>query len=60
MVSHPTREEFDTILERFLGQRLVGRPKQAPFFQSEVQNYKIGSRLQGLGGLVWHYCQCGA
>lgn len=59
MVTHPTREEFDTILERFLGQRLVGRPKQAPFFQTEVQNYKLGSRLQGLDGLVWHYCRNG-
>lgn len=60
MVAHPTRAEFDTILERFLGERLPGRPKQEPFTESEVQNYKLGSRLQGADGLVWHYCRCEA
>lgn len=56
---HPTRAEFNTILEHMLGQRLPGRPKQEPQVQSVTQNYKLGSRLQGADGLIWHYCQCG-
>jgi len=59
-MTHPTHVEFDTILEHMLGQRLPGRPKQDPFVESAVQNYKIGSRLQGQDALTWHYCRCGA
>lgn len=55
---HPTRIEFDDLLEDILGQRLPGRPKQKPFTQSEVQNYQIGSRLR-FGQATWHYCQAG-
>jgi len=59
MTMHPTHVEFDTILEDVLGQRLPGRPKQDPFVQSAVKNYKIGSRLRTPDGLTWHYCQNG-
>ena len=57
---HLTHVEFDTVLEHFLGTRLAGRPKQEPYTLSVTQNYKLGSRLQGEDGLVWHYCRCGA
>lgn len=57
---HPTKAEFDTILEHMLGQRLPGRPAQEPYTESAIQNYQLGSRLQGLDSLIWHYCQCGA
>jgi len=57
---HPTHVEFDTILNHFLGERIAGRPKQEPYIESLLQNYKIGSRLQTEDGLVWHYGQAGA
>lgn len=55
---HPTKIEFDAMLEEVLGQRLPGRPKQEPFVQSVTQNYQLGSRLR-FGQATWHYCQAG-
>lgn len=54
-----SRAELEQIANQVLGERLPGRPKQAPYVQDVVQNYKIGSRLRTPDGLVWHYCRCG-
>lgn len=54
-MTHPSRLEFDTMLEHFLGKRLPGRPKQYPFEESAIQNYEVGSRMQLPDGTVWHY-----
>lgn len=58
MSVHPTRAEFDTIIENFIGKRLSGRPKQGIFEQTTAKNYEIGSRLQlpAPNGGVFHYC----
>jgi len=55
-----SRAELESIATQILGERLDGRPKQAPFVESAVQNYKIGSRLQLPDGTHWHYCKCGS
>lgn len=57
-MSHPTREEFDTIIEHFIGRRLPGRPRQGILEVSSTPNYGIGSRLQlpAPDGRVLHYC----
>ena len=55
-----SRDDIELIGNHFLGDLLAGRSRQQPYTESLTQNYKIGSRLQGLDGLVWHYCQCGA
>lgn len=54
---HPTKLEFNTIIEHFIGQRLPGRPRQYPYTESSAQNYKVGSRMQLPDGTVWHYSQ---
>ncbi len=55
---HPTHLEFDDLLSEILGERIPGRPKQEPFQETVIQNYKIGSRLR-YGKATWHYCQAG-
>lgn len=60
MVAHPTKAEFDTIIEDILGRRLSGRPKQDPHVESAVQNYMIGARRRLTDGTTWHYCLAGA
>jgi hypothetical protein len=50
-----TRNEFNAVIARTVGDRLPGRPEQDPYIQSLTQNYKIGARKQTEDGLVWHY-----
>ncbi len=54
MPPHPTREEFNEIVNHILGERLVGRPRQDINEVSQVQNYRTGARLQK-GPKVYHY-----
>lgn len=55
-----SRAELEQIATQILGERLDGRPKQDPYVQSEIQNYKIGSRLRTPDGITRHYCKAGA
>ncbi len=55
---HITRDEFDTVINHFLGERMPGRPAQGIEALSTVQNYRTGSRLQMIDG-VYHYGQAG-
>lgn len=41
---HPTRAQFDQIIEDQIGARLPGRPDQTPYEQSAAQNFRIGAR----------------
>ncbi len=59
MPPHPTREEFDRLINHILGERLVGRPRQGIDTLSAVQNYRTGARLQ-LGNRIYHYAHAGA
>lgn len=57
---HYSRAELGQVFDGILGELLPGVGPQAPHTESITQRYKIGSRLRGLDGVVWHYCQCGA
>lgn len=58
---HFSRAELEQVYNNILGDLLPGVGPQAPYTESAVQRYKIGSRLQSPGGgPVFHYCQCGA
>ncbi len=58
MPPHPTREEFDRLINHIIGERLVGRPRQDTSELSSVQNYRTGARMQ-LGPRVFHYAHAG-
>lgn len=55
-----SREDWDALGINVVGDRYRGMPRQEPYTQSQYANYKVGSRLQGPGGLVWHYSRAGA
>lgn len=57
---HYSRAELEQVYNGILGDLLPGVGPQEPYTESIVQRYKIGSRLQAPGGIVFHYCQCGA
>lgn len=55
-----TRDDWDSLGINTVGDRYRGMLRQEPYTESLYANYKIGSRLQGPGGLVWHYSRAGA
>ena len=59
-MEHYSRAEWARVAEQILGERLPGRPRQDPFVESAVQNYKIGARLRLESGWVMHYCRAGS
>jgi len=55
-MTHPTKVQFDEMLDQILGKRLPYRPDQGLYEESAVQNFEIGSRRR-VKAWTLHYCR---
>lgn len=53
---HLTRDEYMSVFEQAIGERLLGAPDQGIYEESLTQKFKIGARKQ-VKGWVLHYCR---
>lgn len=58
-MTHYTRNQFNAVMEAILGERLVGRPDQAVYEVSAVQNFALGASRQE-GASLYRYGLAGA